>query len=262
MVTDKHNPTDPSFMILDSGCTVTVVGKKVFESYICLLKERNLDASFNQYSEHSVFRFANGNSTTSLYSVRFPVYLNGVKQMFNAHVLSTPTPFLLSCRDMTKLGFVIDFDNGTLSCQSLGLNCFPLVRTRANQLCLPLFSLSSDPPCCDTFMVQQVTQMSAKDIEALRKPGGLSKVHKNLNHISVDKMCMMFKHAGAPDDIISSIKDLKCETCWKHKKPYLKPITGGFLALNFNDFVVLDLMEYKFAGKKVLVAVFLDIYSR
>ena len=261
-------------MIIDSGCSLTVVGKSVFEEYIHALESFGLDASYTKSVSHSSFRFANGSIVSALHSVVFPVYLNGNRFQFRAHVLPTRTPFLLGCNSMSRARFVLNFENRTVSSTKLGLDNYPLLKSGASQYCIPLFSdtcivSASKVDCINESVsgmnvVHQLVEssLSTAELEKLKRPGEIERIHKSLNHISTNKLWLMLKNAGADSEIRKLVDNMTCDVCWKFKRPYLKPISGGFLATTFNELVVMDLSEFKWNSNKVILCNMVDVYSR
>ena len=95
-------------------------------------------------------------------------------------------------------------------------------------------------------------------VEAVGTHGGESHVresirraHQNLGHPSVERFCMMLKHAGASEQAIKYAREYKCPVCEGHqglKAPKVSKVRRTF---EFNAGVCCDTFDLEVLGKKV-----------
>ena len=116
------------------------------------------------------------------------------------------------------------------------------------------------------FAVYSVATRFGLEAIALREwnEKSFEQLHLKMTHMSRDKLWNILKQGGIDPKhkkLFDATMD-KCVVCAKFGRRHQKPNTGGFVSKSFNQLVGADLTELKFAGRKYIVMVMVDLYSR
>lgn len=88
----------------------------------------------------------------------------------------------------------------------------------------------------------------------------LAHLHVALGHVSNDKLARMLSHNGAKDEVIASVKQLKCQVCMQVQSPQATPKASFSSPCAFNErlvsdtFYIWDAMKKKYAVTHVMDA--------
>ena len=88
----------------------------------------------------------------------------------------------------------------------------------------------------------------------------LAHLHVALGHVSNDKLARMLSHNGAKDEVIASVKQLKCQVCMQVQSPQATPKASFSRPCAFNErlvsdtFYIWDAMKKKYAVTHVMDA--------
>ena len=242
-------------MILDSGCSKTVAGKSWLEEINHTMSQADRESIVEKKS-NSIFRFGDGVENSSLKVVTIPIYIGKLRILLDVEIVDKEIPLLLSRAAMKRLGMTIDFrrDHLTYSHGELKLEC-----TTAGHYVVPVTVTHADSNNVNfVFNLECLAGLSRRE-----KMTKALKIHRQFSHASKEKLTKLLKNGGCEDpEFLECLAECceKCETCYKFKKPPLKPIVGFPGAAKFNELVCMDLKEHEHA--KVWILHLIDAASR
>ena len=234
-------------LILDSGCSRTVCGRKWLTLYLDTLDKVNCD-KIKRENSSSVYRFGDGKKFVANECVTLPCVLAGKQIQIKTDVVDCNIPLLLSKKSMKTAGMVIDLktDTATVFGQDVTLKC-----TSMGHYTLPIY-FPLTPERIDYVLL-------ASDVLDRRS---VIKLHRQFAHPSSEKLQKLLKSAGKSDPRLMNLVDevtTTCETCVKYKKPRHKPIVAMSMGSTFNETVAMDLKVW---DNGIYFLVLVDIATR
>ena len=98
---------DAHKLVLDSGCTRTVSGRRAIDRILDSLSEEK-KKYVKYYEDHRTFRFGNNITFPSREIVSIPLDLGKLKTKIYVNIIDANIPVLLGRPEMARLGFVVD----------------------------------------------------------------------------------------------------------------------------------------------------------
>ena len=242
--------------ILDTACTKTVAGKQWMEAYLDSLTDQDKDlVTISETTTN--FCFGDGNAVKGLNCVKFPAVIGNKKVFFNANVVDSEIPLLISKQSMKKAGLKLDCSNDMA--EMLGEKV-KLKISKSGHYLVPLSKMIIH----DEHPKIVLYTSNLKNCNSAEKRVKAVKLHRQLCHASKEKLVKLVKESAdfADEEFISLIKKVcdECEICAKFKRPPLRPVVGLRLGNKFNHVVALDLKEH--IHNKVWILHLIDLFTR
>ena len=122
--------SSPGYGVLDSGCGRTIVGERTLHEFQSLWKVRGIQAPKWQ-SQMNSFRFGNGETEVSHWTVAMPLRLAGkVGTTISAAVVKGSAPLLISRGALQASKASIDFATNRIRLFDEQIYTYPWKRTR------------------------------------------------------------------------------------------------------------------------------------
>ena len=227
--------------VLDSGCSKTVCGSVWIQSYCDTLSVQDRQY-LKKCDSIGKFRFGDGKTYDSLYSLTIPFYVGNNRHFLTTDVVNCDVPLLLSRESLEKANAIIDFQKAEVTFLN---HCIPVIITNSGHYCLPLtrnFAISNKYTQTILFNFK----MCGKDVtnEDLKKK--VLKLHKQFAHPHPDRLLNLLKEADIHNSsVFELVKEVSasCEVCKRYKKSPLRPVVGFPLARDLNECVAVDLKQ-------------------
>ena len=120
--------------VLDSGCSKTVCGSVWIQSYCDTLSVQDRQY-LKKCDSIGKFRFGDGKTYDSLYSLTIPFYVGNNRHFLTTDVVNCDVPLLLSRESLEKANAIIDFQKAEVTFLN---HCIPVIITNSGHYCLPL----------------------------------------------------------------------------------------------------------------------------
>ena len=137
--------SSPGYGVIDSGCGRTLIGRSTLDKLQVQLTNLGQDEPL-QYPHENVFRFGNGQTETSLMSVRIPVGICKRFGYIDAAVIEGRAPLLLGRPSLEKLEVGLDFANRRMNLLKQS-ESVPMVTNQAGQLLVNILDFPSAEAC-------------------------------------------------------------------------------------------------------------------
>ena len=250
---DAEIETEESFdkMIVDSGTTRTVAGRKWMENHLENIShdERKL---VEKHSERRFFRFGDSARYPSNQEVTIPIRLGSLEEKLHVSVVDASIPLLLGKPDLKRFGFVINFED-EIAYITRSHELLPLETTLKGHLAVPIVS--------EDDLEEEVFLMN--DDDKKEKERKVKKIHKVLAHPLPEILKYFFRNSSDNEkeimEAVDTITD-KCDVCRRFRKSPSRPKVGLPLSSDFNDCVAVDLKVKK--GNKGYILYCIDTFSR
>ena len=225
-------------MVLGSGCSRSVCGLVWYQCFIETLSE-SVRNELHKSPCKSKFRFGTGMEVESLFSVKLPCKLAGLKIEIHCDVVECDIPLLLSKKSMKKADMVLDFKNDSLKVFNRSLK---LTTTESGHYCIPLASPSLEESHVSTVLF--INKLRNKSDCEKKKVA--EKLHKQFSHPSAEKLHNFVRSAEITDKrFLKFLLEIpsSCEICLKFKRAKPRPVVGLPLATRFNQVMAMDIKE-------------------
>ena len=215
--------------VIDTACIRTACGENWLNQYL-----GSADHDLVKTSDcHRLFRFGDGEDVYSFKHASIPAKIGTTYCKIETEVVKSEIPLLLSKSSLKKAGTVLDLRNKPVE----------LEFTSSGHYCINLLdSLHSKTDNIDEEVVLAVESgMTEKE-----KKRTLTKLHKQFEHASAERLSKLLKNAGTSDKQLLNIMKkvtMECEVCAVHKRPVARPVVGFPLATEYNETVAVDLHE-------------------
>lgn len=236
--------------LLDSCCSANVMGKQWKDIFIDAMSNED-KSEICYYKGGTTFRFGGEPPVRSTEKIKFPCYVFGKRSTMVADVVDRDIPLLISKPEMKTRGFILDFNNETLTVD--GSN-HVLQTTSTGHFKIPLWQEDEEVNVC-------VTDMS--EIEQRKT---LLKLHRQFRHHSAKATEDILRNAGILNEDVKRInKEVvdACDICKRYKKTPARPVVSLPMAKQFNDVVAMDLkIVQNNANEHVYFIHFIDMFTR
>ena len=127
-------PMDVKYAIIDSGCTISVIGISFLKQYERYLQCHGIKYQIQKRdSTDRTFVFGDGrNRVNALYVATIPIFVNGKRFGLEVQVLKTRTPLLLGMNALRKMRMSVNYANSTLSFPEANLIDWSIPMNEAN----------------------------------------------------------------------------------------------------------------------------------
>ncbi len=236
---EKETLNSTIYGILDSGCTMSVVGDSLLNS----LGEQH-DIKFSPSNVKFLFgrdmRTAQQEATLSVTIGGCPHQLK--LQVIKDQAQEPKLPLLLSRSFMAHIGLVIDFSKSQGSLRGKSIN---FKQTSGGHYLLPI----------QVNTVESAFTSTTINAELMR-------VHKQLGHPSTERLLRTLQictKSQLPSDIRTQLNNIQqnCITCHTHTKPSSHMKSSLPLANDFNEILAIDIMYLN----KTPILKMVDIYT-
>ncbi|CAG2196694.1 unnamed protein product [Mytilus edulis] len=225
--------------VVDTACTKTVCGTKWLHQFLDTFDSANEEIKCKE--SNTPFKFGDGKTVHSYQSVKLPATIGSLKCYIETEVVDCEIPLLLSKDSLKRAQTVFDLHNDKVTMfgkpvdvhfTSNGHYCINIKDRRIGQ---------TDSVVSEEEILKVDSGFSKK-----RKNDIISKLHKQFDHASSEKLLSLLKSAGSVDSVTKAIVNdvcSKCIVCFKYQRPKPKPIVGFSHANDFNQIVAMDLHE-------------------
>eukprot|EP00435_Cladocopium_sp_Y103_P029768 s480_g7.t1 len=150
--------SSPGYGVLDSGCGKTIIGEETLAGFMQLWSHQGAVLP-SKDEEENHFRFGNGQSEVSRYSIKLPVHIAGRAGLIKAAIVKGSAPLLISRAALQTLKASINFGDDSLTIFDEQLRV-PLQVNAAGQYVLDLMKPGSRR-CSRDVEVMAATSASA-----------------------------------------------------------------------------------------------------
>ena len=190
--------------IIDTACTKTVAGEKLFKNYTSNLAEKARKEILT-YPSNTSLTFGDGRKVQPVKRVVFQVLLAGNHCQVSAEIVVENMPLLLHKSSLKKCRTVLNMndDKATIFDRKV-----TLYQSTSGHYCidiLPVFFSNGDK--------QEVLALE-EDLSHTQKLNQLAKINKQLEHASVENVEKLVQN---PNLLIPELSS--CTTCINFKKP-------------------------------------------
>ena len=219
--------------LLDSCCSANVMGKQWKDVFIDAMSDEDRN-EIRHFKGGTGFRFGGEPTVRSTEKIEFPCYVLGERSTMIADVVDRDIPLLISKPEMKARGFILDFNNETLTVNG---KSHVLQTTSTGHFKIPLWKDEEVNIC--------ITEMEFNEQRKV-----LTKLHRQFRHNSAKATEDLLRNAGLLNDDIRRINKevvAHCEICKQYKKTPARPVVALPIAKKFNDVVAMDLKIVKMA---------------
>ena len=232
--------------LLDSCCSANVMGKQWKDIFIDAMSDED-KSEIRHFKGGTVFRFGGEPPVRSTEKIEFPCYVLGERSTMIADVVDRDIPLLISKPEMKARGFILDFNNETLTANGV---CHVLQTTSTGHFKIPLWKDEEVNVC--------ITEMEMNEQRKV-----LIKLHRQFRHNSAKATEDLLRNAGLlTNDIRRINKEVvaDCDICKQYKKTPARPVIALPIAKKFNDVVAMDLKIVK--NGELYFIHFIDLFTR